>query len=178
MPSSTSGVPKLSPSVCPFSMSIDERVPLNMGTGGIFSRKGSIVDFLGVGKIFLQGGPKEARLHFHHSKLRKQPFFAKIDRKMSNFKILVRPWPPLPKPMPLKLLMIRLRKITKIYLLISMQWFLKTIFNYFYFNLWTRHEVHRAQARTICTTQIDNNRHRTFCIGVGGRTTGIPILVR
>jgi len=32
------------------------------------------------------------------------------------------------------------------------------------FNLWTRHEVHRAQARTICTTQIDNNRHRTFCI--------------
>jgi len=27
-------------------------------------------------------------------------------------------------------------------------------------------------------TLIDNNRQRTFCIGVGGRTTGIPILVR
>jgi len=77
-----------------------------------------------------------AKLHFHHSKLGKKLFFAIIDGKMSNFKILVRPWPPLPKPMPLKLLMIkRQRKITKIYLPISMQLFLKIIFNYFYFNL-------------------------------------------
>ena len=85
-------------------------------------------------KIFLQGRPKVAKWHFHHLKLRKQTLFAKIDRKMSNFKILVRPWPPLPKPMPLKLLMIkRLRKITKTHFPKSMQWFLKTIFNYFYF---------------------------------------------
>jgi len=97
-----------------FSISIDERVPLNMGAGGIFSREGP--------KIFLQGLPKVEKLHFHHSKLRKQPFFAKIDGKMSNFKILVRLWPPLPKPMPLKRLIIKkLMKITKIYSPISMQ---------------------------------------------------------
>jgi len=28
-----------------------------------------------------------AKLHFHHSKLRKQPFLRKYDEKMSNFKI-------------------------------------------------------------------------------------------
>ena len=51
------GVPKLSPSVCPFSISIDEHVPLNMGAGGIFSRKGPIVDFLGLRKnYFCRGG--------------------------------------------------------------------------------------------------------------------------
>jgi len=38
---------------------------------------------------------------------------------------------------------------------------LKIIFTDIYFNLWTRHEVHRAQACTNCTTQIDNSRHRT-----------------
>jgi len=53
------GVPKLSLSVYPFSISLDERVPLNMGAGGIFSRKGPIVDFLGVGqKYFCRGGQK------------------------------------------------------------------------------------------------------------------------
>jgi len=31
------------------------------------------------------------------------------------------------------------------------------------FNDWTRHEVHRAQAHTVSTIQIDNNRHRGFC---------------
>jgi len=72
--------------------------------------------------MFLQAWAKVAKLLFHHSKLGKQHLFAKIDGKMSNLKILVRPWPPLPKPMPLKLLMIkRPRKITKIYLPISMQ---------------------------------------------------------
>jgi len=54
-----SGVPKLSPSVYPFSISIDECVPLNMGTRGIFSRKGTIADFLRVGqKYFCRGGQK------------------------------------------------------------------------------------------------------------------------
>jgi len=34
-------------------------------------------------------------------------------------------------------------------------------------NAWTRHKVHRAQAHTVSTTQIDSNRHRGFCNGVG-----------
>jgi len=45
---------------------------MNFSQGGAnsgFSRGGP--------KIFLQGRPKAAKLHFHHSKLRKQPFFAK-----------------------------------------------------------------------------------------------------
>ena len=37
---------------------------------------------------------------------------------------------------------------------------------FIYFKVWTRHEVHRAQAHTVCTTQIDKNRHRTFYNGV------------
>ena len=44
---------------------------------------------------------------------------------------------------------------------------------YIYFKVCTRYEVHTAQAHTVCTTQIDNNRHRTFCNGVGGRNTGL-----
>ena len=72
------GVPKLSPSVYPFSISIDERVPLNMGAGGIFSREGPIVDFPGVGqKYFCREWPIAAKLRFNYSKQRKQPFFAK-----------------------------------------------------------------------------------------------------
>jgi len=49
---------------------------------------------------------------------------------------------------------------------------------YLFFNLWTKHEVHRAQAHTICTTRIDNKGHRTVCNGVGGWTTGLQTLVR
>jgi len=53
------GVPKLFSSMYPFSISIDEQVPLNMGAGGIFSRKGPIVDFLGMGqKYFYRGSQK------------------------------------------------------------------------------------------------------------------------
>jgi len=34
-----------------------------------------------------------------------------------------------------------------------------------------------VQTHTVCTTQIDRNRHnRTFCNGVGGRTTGLQTL--
>jgi len=52
-----------------------------------------------------------------------------------------------------------------------------------YFKLWTRHEVNRAQAYTICTAQIhnwlkDNNSHRKLFNGVGGGTTGLKTLVR
>jgi len=43
-----------------------------------------------------------------------------------------------------------------------------------YFNVWTRHDVHRAQAHTVCTRQIDIKRQRTFYSGV--RTTGLQTL--
>jgi len=59
-----------------------------MGAGlGFFSREGPEVDIPGVGQKYFCGGPKVAKLHFHHSKLRKQPFLQKYDEKMSNFKI-------------------------------------------------------------------------------------------
>jgi len=53
----------------------------------------------------------------------------------------------------------------------NIHWYL-----FWYFNMWTRHEVHRAQAHTICTTRIDNNSHRTICNDVGGWTTGLQTL--
>jgi len=94
------GVPKLSLSMYPFSISIDEHAPLNMSAGRIF--------FQGrVNSGFSRGGPKYfcregkvAKLDFHHSKLRKQPFLKKCDGKMSNFKILERPWPSFQRPCP------------------------------------------------------------------------------
>jgi len=45
------------------------------------------VDLPEVGQKYLCRGPKVEKLHFHHSKLRKQPFLQKYDEKMSNFKI-------------------------------------------------------------------------------------------
>jgi len=49
---------------------------------------------VGVGKIFFQGansrfsmGGKVVKFHFTHSKLRKQPFYQKFNRKTSDFKI-------------------------------------------------------------------------------------------
>jgi len=42
-----------------------------MGAGEMFFREGPIVDFPGVGQTYFAGGPKVAKLHFHHSKLRK-----------------------------------------------------------------------------------------------------------
>jgi len=70
----------------PFSISVDEHVPLDMGAGRNFSRDGPIVDFPGVGKNILQGA-KSGKITFHHSK--KTTFFCKIfDEKLSTFKIL------------------------------------------------------------------------------------------
>jgi len=46
------------------------------------------VNFPGVGQKYFCRGPKVAKLHLHHSKLRKQPFLQKYDEKISNFKIL------------------------------------------------------------------------------------------
>ena len=76
----------------PLNISTDEHVPLNMGAGRIFLQGGANSGFSRGGpKIFLQGmansgfsrgGPKMmlqegsevVKLHFHHSKLRKQYF--------------------------------------------------------------------------------------------------------
>jgi len=56
------------------------RTPKNLPAPTFMSR--------GWPKIILQKGPKVVKLHFHHSKVRKQLFLQKIDGKMSNFKIL------------------------------------------------------------------------------------------
>jgi len=138
--SSKTGVPKLSPSMYPFSISIDEHVPLNMSARSILSRKGPIVDFPGVGQNIFAGGNKCGKIWFSPLETKKRPFYQKIlyDEKTSNFKILGRPWSPLLTPMPLKLLMAkRLGKITKIYLPIRIKWFLKIIFTDIYFNILT-----------------------------------------
>jgi len=53
-----------------------------MGAGlGFFFREGPAVDFPGVGQKYFCRGPKVAKLHFHHSKLRKQPFCKNMMRK-------------------------------------------------------------------------------------------------
>jgi len=78
--------------------------------------------FQGGTKNIFAGAAKSGKIAFSPLETEKTTFFAKIDGKMSNFKILLRPWPPLPKPLRLKRLIIKkLRKITKIYLPISMQ---------------------------------------------------------
>jgi len=56
------GVPKHSLAVYPFSISIDEHVPLNMGARRNFFQGGASSGFSrGCGKV--------AKLYFHHSKL-------------------------------------------------------------------------------------------------------------
>jgi len=133
IPQLIAGVPKLSLAVYPVNISTDEHVPLNMGAGRIFLKGGANSGFSRGGpKIFLQGmanrgfsrvgplmilqeGPEVVKLHFHHSKLRKQYFCKKFGRKMSNFKILGA-LAPLPTPIPLQFALAkRLRKITIIY---------------------------------------------------------------
>jgi len=60
----------------PFSISIDEHVPLNMGAGKNFFQVGANSGFSRVGHKYFCRGAKVVKLYFHHSKLRKQPFFA------------------------------------------------------------------------------------------------------
>jgi len=48
----------------PFSISIDEHVPLDMGAERNFFRNGPTVDFPGVGQKYFAGGSKVAKLHF------------------------------------------------------------------------------------------------------------------
>jgi len=52
-----------------------------------FSRERPIMDFQGVAKNIFAGWSKSEKNSFNHSKLRKQPFFKKIDKTMSNFKM-------------------------------------------------------------------------------------------
>ena len=59
---SRSGVPKLSPSMYPFSISIDEHVPINMSARRIFFREGPFVDFKGVGQNIFAGGKKFGKI--------------------------------------------------------------------------------------------------------------------
>ena len=63
------GVPKLSLAMYLFSVWIDEHVPLNVGTGSIFSREGPIMDFQRLGQKYFAGGTEVAKSHFDHSKL-------------------------------------------------------------------------------------------------------------
>jgi len=89
-----SGVPKLSLAMYPFSISIHEHVPLNMGAGlGFFSREGSVVDF--------------------------PPFLQKYE-KMSNFKIRGGVGPLFDAHVPKTSYDKKAEGITKMYLSISM----------------------------------------------------------
>ena len=63
------GFPKLTLSMYPFSISIDENVPLNMSAGKIV--------FEGGAKIFLQGGGKSSKITFSPLETKKTIFFAK-----------------------------------------------------------------------------------------------------
>jgi len=59
------GVPKLSLSIYPFSISIDEHVPLKMGIlEGFFSKKGAIADFPGVSQQYFCKGAKSGKIIF------------------------------------------------------------------------------------------------------------------
>jgi len=48
----------------PFSISIDEHVPLNMGAGILFFQERSIVDFQGVGQQYFAGEAKSGKITF------------------------------------------------------------------------------------------------------------------
>jgi len=48
----------------PFSISIDEHVPLKMGAGRIFSKEGAVVDFPGVGQQYFCKGAKSGKITF------------------------------------------------------------------------------------------------------------------
>jgi len=57
----------------PFSIAIDEYVPLNMSAGICFQGGANSGFSKGGLKIILQGGQKVAKLDFHDSKISKQP---------------------------------------------------------------------------------------------------------
>jgi len=180
--SHASGVPKLSPSMYPFSILIDEHVPLNMSARRIFSREGPIVHFPGVGQNIFAWGNKCGKIWFSPHETKKTPFYQKIWWENVKFKNAGAALAPpsdahAPKTSHDKKTGEDNKNIlTNTHIMIlnnNIHWYL-----FYYFNIWTRHEVRRAQARTICTTRIDNNSHRTVCTGAGGWTTGLQTLVR
>ena len=153
-----------------FGISIHEHVPLTWVLDlDFFQGRASSGFSRGGSKTFLQG-PKVAKLHFHHSKLRKQPFLQKHDEKMSNFKILGGVGPLFDAHVPKTSHDKKSEGITKMYLPINI-----------YSDFWNKHSLtfilifySLNQTRSPCstTTQIGNNRHRTFSYGVVGRITG------
>jgi len=72
----TPGVPELSLAMYPFSISIDEHVPLDMSAGRIFSRDGPIVDFPWAIQKYFAGDQKWQNYIF--TTLRKQHFLQNI----------------------------------------------------------------------------------------------------
>ena len=136
------GVPKLSLAMYPFSIWIDEHVPLNMGAGSFFFQGGTNNGFSRVGpKIFCRGEQKWQNYILTTRNLGNNFFAKKVDGKMSNFKILEGPCPILQTPMLLKLILTKkLRKISKLYLSISTWWRLRngvpqgSVLAYFLFN--------------------------------------------
>jgi len=52
--------------------------------------------------------------------------------------------------------------------------FLVNLLNFLTLRFCSRHKVHRVQTHTVCTMQIDENRHnRTINYEFGGRTIGL-----
>ena len=166
----------------PFSISIDEHVPLNMSARRIFCREGPIVHFPGMGHNIFAGGSKCGKIWFSPLETKKTPFYQKIwweDVTFQNAGVALAP------PSDRRALKTSYDEktgkdnkniVTNTHIMI----FLNNIHWYwfYYFNIWTRHEVHRAQAHTIYTTRIDNNSRRTVCNGVGGWTTRLQTFVR
>jgi len=97
---SKTGVPKFFPSMYPFSISIDEHVPLNMSGRRFFFREGPIVDFPGVGKIIFAGGNKCGKIWFSPLETKKTSFYQKIWWEYVTFQNSGRPWPPFWRPCP------------------------------------------------------------------------------
>ena len=58
------GVPKLSLSMYPFSISIDEHVPLKWVLEVFFSKEGAIVNFPGVGQQYFCKAAKSGKITF------------------------------------------------------------------------------------------------------------------
>jgi len=59
----------------PFSISIDENVPLNVSARMIFSREGPIVRFPGVDQNIFAGGNKCGKILFSPLETKKTPFY-------------------------------------------------------------------------------------------------------
>ena len=79
------GVPKLSLAMYPFSVWIDEHVPLNMGAGSIFSKEGPISDFPGLGQKYFARGNRSGKITFWSLETWKKIFCKKSRWKNVKF---------------------------------------------------------------------------------------------